>query len=120
MFDNLVPLTFFLMVAYIIKILSDNKIRRLAIEKGLLNENMKYLYYDRFEGKVPASLKWGFVLLGIGLAIFVGQMAPTGNTEEVTIGGMFLFAGLGLIIYYFVAKQIYKKAKEEEALSSKN
>ncbi|MDZ7331401.1 MAG: hypothetical protein ONB13_13025 [candidate division KSB1 bacterium] len=120
MIDDLVPLAFFIAVAYVIKLLSDNKIRRLAIEKGLLNENMKYLFLDRFEGKVPASLKWGFVLVGIGLAFFVGQMAPRGAFEEVTIGAMFFFAGLGLIVYYFVAKRIYSKAKEEEKNSSQN
>lgn len=118
MFDDLVPLAFFIAVAYIIKSLSDNKIRRLAIEKGLLNEKMKYLFLDRFEGKVPASLKWGFVLVGIGLAVFLGQMVPRDVSEEVTIGAMFFFAGLGLIVYYFIAKRIYSKAKEEEKISS--
>lgn len=117
MMNDLVPLTFFIIVAVIIKILSDNRIRRLAIEKGMVNEDIKFLYYDRFEGKVPSSLKWGFVLIGIGLALFVGQIVPYGMTEEITIGGMFLFAGIGLVVYYFVANRIYKKAKEVESQS---
>ena len=109
-----VPIVIFIVIAVIVKIISDNRIRRLAIEKGVVNEDIKFLYSDRFEGKVPSSLKWGFVLIGIGLAIFVGQMVDRSMKEEITIGGMFLFAGLGLVVYYFVANRIYKKAKQEE------
>lgn len=115
MSHDLIPLTVFFVIAYVVKVISDNKIRKLAIEKGMVNEDIKYLYFDRFEGKVPSSLKWGFVLIGIGLALFIAQMAPSSMTEEITIGGMFFFAGVGLVIYYFVANRIYKKAKEEEA-----
>jgi len=114
MINDLVPWTIFFAIAFIVKILSDNKIRRLAIEKGMVNEDMKYLYFDRFEGKVPASLKWGFVFIGIGLALFIGKLVPYDMTEQITIGGMFFFAGVGLVSYYFVASRIYKKAKDEE------
>ncbi len=115
MVDELIPVAICFVIAYIVKVISDNKIRRLAIEKGMVKEDMKYLYFDRFEGKIPSSLKWGFVLIGIGLALFVGRIVPYDMTEQVTIGGMFFFAGAGLVIYYFVANRIYKKAKEEEA-----
>lgn len=114
MTNDLVPVTLFIVIAVIIKMMSDNRVRRLAIEKGVVNEDMKFLYYDRFEGKVPSSLKWGFVLIGIGLALFIGQLVPYGMTEEITIGGMFFLAGVGLVVYYFVANRIYKRAKEED------
>ncbi len=114
MFDEIVPLTLFIVFAVIVKIISDNRIRRLAIEKGIVNEDIKFLYYDRFEGKVPSSLKWGFVLIGIGLAVFIGQLVPYDMTEEITIGGMFFLAGVGLIVYYFIANRIYQKAKAVE------
>ena len=114
MVEDIVPLTLFIVFAVIVKIISDNRIRRLAIEKGIVNEDMKFLYYDRFEGKVPSSLKWGFVLIGIGLAVFVGQLVPYDMTEEITIGGMFFLAGVGLVVYYFVANRIYQKTRAEE------
>jgi len=114
MIEDIVPVTLFIVFAVIVKILSDNRVRRLAIEKGVVNEDMKFLYYDRFEGKVPSSLKWGFVLIGIGLALFIGQLFPYDMTDEITIGGMFFLAGVGLVIYYFVANRIYKKVKAEE------
>ncbi|MDZ7263999.1 MAG: hypothetical protein ONB16_05400 [candidate division KSB1 bacterium] len=115
MTEDLIPIVFFIMVVAIVKIISDNKIRRLAIEKGLVDQNLRSMFEERFEARVPAALKWGFVLVGIGLAIVIGRMFPDYMTEQVTIGCIFLFAGLGLVAYYFVAKRLMKKAKEEES-----
>jgi hypothetical protein len=115
---DLVPITIFIVFAAIVKIVSDNKVRRLAIEKGMVNEDIKYLYHDRFEGQIPSSLKWGFVLIGIGLALFIGQLFPYDITDEVTLGGMFFLAGLGLVIYYFIASRMVKKTKQERSESS--
>ena len=113
--EKLIPITMLIAIVAIVKIISDNKIKRLAIEKGLVSENLKYLYLDRFERWVPGSLKWGIVLVSLGLALLVVKIYPGDISDEFTIGSMFLFAGLGLVIYYFVASRIAKKAKKEGA-----
>ena len=51
-------------------------------------------------------MKWGLVLIGIGLALFIGQLFPYDIKEEITIGGMFFLAGVGFLIYYFIVKNI--------------
>lgn len=111
--EKLIPITMIIAIVAIVKIVSDNKIKRLAIEKGLVGENLKYLYLERFERWVPGSLKWGIVLVSLGLALLVIRIYPGDISDELTVGSMFLFAGLGLIVYYFVANQIVKKAKQE-------
>ena len=105
------PIASFIAIAFIIKIISDNRTRRVAIEKGMLNENLKYLYYDRFEHHLPSALKWGIILIAVGSAIFVGRMFPYDIMEEVTIGTMLIFAGCGLILYYYIANRMVKKNK---------
>ncbi len=105
----------FVFVFMLIKVGSDNRIRRTLIEKGLVNEDVKYLYGNRFEGSVPSSLKWGIVLTGIGLAFLIGHLVPEEMHEEVTIPAMFLFAGLGLIIYYLIGKKMRDQTKEKES-----
>ena len=95
------------------KILSDNRIRNKLIEKGLVDENVKYLYSNRFEGSIPSSLKWGIVLTGIGLAFLIGQLVPVDIKEEMTISAMFLLAGLGLIVYYLIGKNMSDRNKEK-------
>jgi hypothetical protein len=51
-----------------------------------------------------SNVKWGMVLIGIGLALLLGQLFPYDITEAMTIGFMFLFAGLAFLIYYFIQK----------------
>jgi len=111
-----IPLiAFFILIAFIFKIIVDHKTRSKLIEKGMLDENVKYLYADRAENQILSSLKWGMILIGIGLAIFVGQIVPEDLAEEVTIGGMFIFAGLGLLLYYFIAYKVKSRFKEKSS-----
>jgi len=108
---EMIPLiVMFLVVPVIIKMLSDNKTRRKLIEKGLVDEKVKYLFMDKPKEYVSSSLKWGMVLIAVGLAVFIGQMAPKEMMEEVTIGAMFVLGGLALVIYYAIAS---KKIKEQ-------
>lgn len=111
--DIIVPIGIFIAFAYTIKVLSDNRLRRLLIEKGQVNESVKYLFVGPSDKNVPSSLKWGMVLIGIGVAVLIGQVVPNHMMEEVTVGGMFLLAGLGLVVYYFLASRLIKKEKTE-------
>lgn len=98
----------FICVVYWIKIISDNRVRLKLIEKGLVDEKAKYLYPSKTEFQGPASLKWGIVLIAVGLAclsIVVFQK------EEVFLASIFLFPGIGLVVYYLVARAL---AREEE------
>ncbi|NOY61071.1 MAG: hypothetical protein GXO75_19340 [Calditrichaeota bacterium] len=111
-----VPIVFFIVFAAIIKILSDNKTKRILIEKGMLDENVKYLYGDRYDYNVPSSLKWGMVFTAIGLAIIVGRVL--GNfmydSDQITIALMFVFGGMAMILYYFIAKKMNEKAESQK------
>ncbi len=101
----IVGIVFFSILAFV-KILTDSKIRNQLINKGMLDEKVKYLYIDKMEYRGPAALKWGMVLIGVGAAFLIGQLVPVDYTGEVTVGSMFLLAGLGLILYYFIAKRL--------------
>jgi len=102
----------FLSLVTFTKILADNRTRNKLIERGKLDENVKYLYSGS-DYQVASSLKWGFVLIGIGAAFIIGQLVPEHISEEITIGSIFLLAGIGLVIYYWVAKQMVKKQREK-------
>ncbi len=112
----LVPIVFFIVFAAIIKILSDSKTKRMLIEKGMIDENVKYLYADRYDVNVPASLKWGMVLTAIGLAVIVGRILDNylHDTDQITIALMFVFGGLAMIVYYFIAKKMNEKAESQK------
>jgi hypothetical protein len=115
-FWEMAPLiVMFLVTAFIVKIILDHQTRKKLIEKGMLDENVKYLYADKPESRILSSLKWGMISIGIGMAILIGQVAPPELQEEVTIGGMFILAGLGLLIYYALAHRIMKNNKRKDS-----
>lgn len=94
----------FLSFVLMIKIISDNRIKKMLIERGKVDENVKFLYQN-FGARDPlSSVKWGMVLIGIGLAFLLGQLFPYSVSDEAVIGLMFLFAGVGFLVYYFMAK----------------
>jgi len=109
---ELIPITLFVIIAVIVKMVLDNGTRRLLIEKGVVDEKIKYLFGDTQLGQVPSALKWGMVMVAIGLAVMIGQLAPEPATEEITIGGMFLFGGIALIAYYFIATKLFAKSDQ--------
>ncbi len=93
-----------------VKMLSDNSLRHKLIEKNMVDENVKYLYASKMDHLVPSSLKWGFVCVGIGLAVLIGQIVPSDMEEEITVGSIFILAGVGFLLYFFVARNMLKKA----------
>ena len=108
----IVPIIFLSFVA-IIKILSDNRVRNKLIEKGLVDENIQYLYPLKTHLQKYTSLKWGIVLIFVGLAIFISQLLAYKISDESIFGIMFLFAGLGLVLYYFLASKMQKQDNAE-------
>jgi len=112
--DFMIPIVFFGVIAYIIKIAVENRTRRILIEKGEINENLKYLYADKFIYAVPSSLKWGMVLIALGLAFLFSEIFDFGMDEETALFSlMFLFGGAALIIYYFIGSNMLKKEERE-------
>ncbi len=96
-----------------IKILAEARIKNRLIDKGMVDENIKYLTASGAAHSIPGALKWGMVLVGLGLAFLIGILVPEEITGEVTVGSMFLMAGLGLIIYYFLAKRMVDTDQEK-------
>lgn len=111
---ELIPIVMFITLGWIIKVLSDNKTKRLLIQKGELNESIRFLY-DRPKSQVSSSLKWGMVLVGIGIAIFLGRLISY-HEEEVYFALMFVFAGLALLLFYFISgrKQVQAEGNPPE------
>lgn len=100
--DIVVPIMIFGSFAYAWRILLDYKTRKLLIEKGLVDDKVKVLFERTAEAQVPGALKWGMVLIAVGLAFFLGQMMPDAQ-EEYTVAFAALFGGIALVLYHTVA-----------------
>ncbi len=101
---------------YIVKISLDFKIKKELIEKGKLDDSVKHLYADLPGLGVPTSLKWGMVLVALGVGALIGLSAPEESQAELTISSMLILSGLALVIYYFIAARMMKKSKNENSM----
>ncbi len=101
--------------AIMLKWYLDYLTRRRLIEKGLVDEKIKYLYFDTTERYAPASLKWGLVSLFTGAGIFVVKSLPYRFQEgETFFGAMLIAAGLGLLLYYFIANAARRREQGKQ------
>jgi len=102
--EFIIPIFLFYIIYLIIKTLSDNRLRQKLIDKGVVDENAKYLFVKNTEMQPMPSLKWGIVLIAIGIALFVNSMFPLLMEGPASFGFVAILAGLAFIVYYFIAK----------------
>lgn len=88
----------------------EYRIKRELIQRGMVDEKVKYLAFNALEQHAPSSLKWGIVFTFVGLAVLIIQVIPyVYMTGELVLSVMLIAAGVGLLLYYFIASQLMKK-----------
>ncbi len=115
--EVLVPLAAFWLVFMIIKQSLDYKMKKRLIDKGLVDEKVKYLW--KYQNGVMSSLKWGMILVAVGIGFLAYQIAPKsywadGEPEVFAFGIMLLLAGVALITYHIIAPRISKSHERDE------
>jgi hypothetical protein len=119
--EDLAPIfivpAFFGIVGYIVKVISDNRIRRRLIDSGQVDEKIKFLYFKSPNtfSEPFSSVRWGLVFIALGLGIIIGQQFPAGEKEQMTLCAMFIMAGIAFLVYYFLAKRELNRKSPTEA-----
>ena len=102
--------------AYMLKMILEYSTRKKMIEKGLMGEDAVKIFQANTAGtNLPSSLKWGLVLLFVGVVIVVLQALPSYVSSEIYFGVMLMAAGVAMLIYYGLALM-----KEKEKKNNKN
>jgi hypothetical protein len=117
MIENVTPIFILGVIGYfvveLVRVVSENRLRHKLIDKGLVDDKAKLLLESRPLAQFDMSLKWGIVLIGVGLAFLfafgIQRWVPSAIHEEITTGAVFFMAGLGMIVYYFIARGREKK-----------
>ena len=108
----------FLSIVAVVKIISDTLTRRRLIDKGLVDDRVRHLFGPS-ELSALSNLKWGMVLVAIGLAALLGQFLPYRWSDEGTLGLIFLFAGIAFLIYFPLAHSRMKQIEKDNDQSPK-
>jgi ABC-type transport system involved in cytochrome c biogenesis permease subunit len=104
--SNLVPIVLFLSVtaAIIYFLYVRHKERALLIEKG-----MAEFKPDVGKLNVMVNLKYGILLISVALGamfgLILGKYINFYNPPIMFFSSIFLFTGLGLLLYYFIASK---------------
>lgn len=102
--EILVPLGFFAAIVWIVKIVSDNRIRRKMLDQHVSDEMVEaILQKGKSEPSALGALKWGLIVLGVGGALILVELFSIDADEPLAYGMLFLAAGAGLIAYYLIA-----------------
>ncbi|MBE0643574.1 MAG: hypothetical protein IH600_05805 [Bacteroidetes bacterium] len=117
--DMLIPITMFIAAAVVLWKFIDSrqKVRTMALEKGSIDENMKYLFGSQSKPNRFAALKWGLAALFIGVALLLSiplqafSWAQIHQGELIT-GLIFTGGGLAFLMYYMI---VAKAERSEDA-----
>ena len=113
--EFLIPIGIFASIAFMVKVISDNKVKHKLIDKKILDENIKYLFLKSTFSHPVVNIKWSFILMAIGLPLLLVEIFPTFFSDRVIIAFMFIFSGIGFYLYYFIAQKEYEKDKKNKS-----
>ena len=105
--EILIPIALFAMIGYITRVISDNRlIRKLADSPHMSSDAAARLMAsrERQPGSLT-SLKWGLVVLALGLSVLFVSLVGIDFESPVAYGFILFAAGVGLITYYFIARE---------------
>lgn len=100
-----IPISMFLLIFGIVKLVSDNRLRHKIVDKELVNTDLKGLFTP---SPYPA-LKWALVLIGAGIAVVISIFVEVPKNELLMVALMLIFGGLGFLIYFMIVRNIENK-----------
>jgi len=87
--------------------------RMVILDKGADKDQLEYLFRETKRERNPLSIiKYGLILVSIGLAIIGGTYIDQPHDEEMMAAFMFVFPGISLIFFYFISRKLEKKEIE--------
>lgn len=115
-FTIFIPITLFVMIVAIIKIVTDYRLRNKLLETQASEElarsllTTERLFHLKSDSRHTA-LKWGLVLTLMGAAFGLMTHWQLGPNEPATFGLLFAAAGIGLLLYYLVTLRMRREDK---------
>ena len=105
----LVFISFFAFILGTTKVLSDNWTKRKLIEARVSEDIIRALFRKESDPEMFAALKWGIVLVSLGLGLIVSQQLHASFQEPLAWGVVLVFGGVGLLVYYAVARALLRR-----------
>lgn len=107
MWAEMIPVVvLFLSIVAIVKIIADNRTKAKLIEARPSDEVVRALFEKPRDPALHSSLKWGIVIVSVGLGLVVVQtLGDDWFNRPTAYGVMLVFGGAGLLLYYWIASR---------------
>ncbi len=89
--------------ALIVKAVIDYLGRRQLIAKGATPEELGYNDSKVAKWQLIKNLKWALICIGFGAAVIITDRFPNLVSTTGSFGLMFVGAGVGYLLYFFIA-----------------
>ena len=104
MLEDLIPMTLFVtlfgMIGYVTRVISDNRVKRELVSMNADKETIDYLFLRAPEQSYENNLKWGIVIVAIGVAFGLMEVLGLNAEQPMTYALLFVFSGGGLLGFY--------------------
>ena len=98
----LILLGFFLMIGFVTRTLSDNRVRRELVQINADAETIENLFLRSRSENPEHSMKWGIVSVSIGLSLVLIELMRLSADQPMAYGLVFIFGGGGLLVFYLI------------------
>jgi hypothetical protein len=106
----LVPVAFlalaFWSLTTIVRVLSDNHTRRKAIAAQMPPQHLPALFARQHDGERRSALKWGIVLVSMGIGLMIVELIPFDEEGPFALGILAVAAGAGFLMYTTIAARM--------------
>jgi hypothetical protein len=104
-FALLVPIVLFVCIVACIKIIMDGRVRRRLAESGASEELVRTMLAADEQNRKVSSLKWGLVLVLVGIAFGLIDVLNLGPNDPAAFGIVITAAGLGMLGFHALANR---------------
>ncbi len=92
-------------IGYIMKTLTDYRLKKKLIEKDLINQDAAQLFQDQTDGRY-ASLKWGLIVLFGGLGLIILHSIDYYRDSPLPFGIFAVSISLGFLVYFAIVRRM--------------
>ena len=105
-FGILIPITLFICIAYAIKVVMDAMVRRHMVNAGGSEELVNSLLRDEELRRRHSSLRWGVVLLAVGVGFGLIQWFGWQQVTPGMIAVLAVVTGLGNLASFAISRKL--------------
>ncbi len=110
MFEFLLPIgvlaTIGASIGYLVKTMTDYRLKKKLIEKGLVSEDASSLVQETKRENKYSSLKWGLIILCGGMGMIIINFIDYYRDSPLPFGVLAVSIATGFLLYYYLVKRM--------------